>query len=116
MVISEDPVQQSEQHPEAWVFVLPDAVPDRWRDRVQPVSLVRLRAGEIAEWLSPVPRAESEDERFERLVAEGRSRDDIARELGITERSVSRRLAKLRSTYGIETNRELVALLSRRVT
>lgn len=102
--------------PEGWVFVHPDAVPDRWRGRAVPMAAVPLVPGELAGLLGDgaVPELEPHDERILRLVARGLSARAMARELGVTPRSIQYRLARLRERFEVGSTAELVAEAARR--
>jgi DNA-binding CsgD family transcriptional regulator len=103
---------------EGWLFIADEAVPDKWRDRVVPMSLVPLLPGEMAEFVGDqagdgfIP--DERDVALYKLVARGLSANDIARELGIASRSVHRRLARLRERLGVETTSQLAAEFARR--
>ena len=98
------------------VAVDPGQVPEPWRGRAELVALIRLDDGEalrLFESLSP-PTDLPEDEEFLRLVASGHPTRDIARLLGLSRRTVERRIADLRERFEVETTPQLVALLTRR--
>lgn len=99
------------------MFLAQDAVPERWRSRAQQVWFVPLLPEEAAQLLSGeavVPKLEPEDEEIARLTAEGFSVDAITKRLHLSKRSVHRRLIRLRELFGVESNRELAAVLARR--
>jgi DNA-binding NarL/FixJ family response regulator len=99
-----------------WLFLPPEAVPPRWRDRAVDVRLVPLLPDEADRLLTDEPLltdVDPEDERLLMLVARGLSAPSIARELGSAVRTVERRLSRLRERFGVETTAELVALLAR---
>lgn len=101
---------------EGWFFLRPDAVPHQWRNRAVPVLLVPLLPGEAGQLLGggeSLPEIDPEQQRLVGLVARGLSTAAIAHELGITRRSVERRLASLRERLGVRSTAELAALLSR---
>ena len=114
---------ESTQAPEAaprsgrrvWVLVSDEDVPDRWRDRAVPLSLIPLLPEEAdgilrTGWTDAL--ASPEDEAVARLAARGASANEIARELHMTPRSVYRRLARLRERLGARSSAELVARLA----
>jgi DNA-binding NarL/FixJ family response regulator len=122
-VMAEDGQQAEEQEdlnsqgPEGWLFLRPSAVPDRWRSRAIPMSLVPLLPEEAAALTAngtaaTSPQAGSEE--FLKLVARGLSARVIARQLGISTRSVHRRTARLRDSLGVGSTPELASELSRR--
>lgn len=99
-----------------WLFLPPDAVPRRWRDRAVDVSLVPLLPDEADRLLAGerlLPSVDHEDERLLMLVARGLSAPSIATELGTAVRTVERRLSRLRESFGVKTTGELAALLAR---
>jgi DNA-binding CsgD family transcriptional regulator len=103
--------------PGAWLFVAPNAVPQRWSHRAIPMSLIPLDRDELAEMLiegSASPVLDDTDLEIVRLVARGITARRTARMIGISERSVHRRLAALRARYEAQSNAELVAELGRR--
>lgn len=100
-----------------WLFVAPEAVPARWRERARPASLVALLPDEVDQILAggpAVPQLSGEARRLVRLVAAGRPVGTIARELDVSQRTVERRLADLRDRLGVDTTDELIALLAER--
>lgn len=91
-------------------------VPEQWRMRAIPVSLVTLLPDEAAQLLAgePVtPALEGDELAFARLVAKGETAAGIGRALGITTRTVYRRLARLRDRFGVATTPELLNRLGR---
>lgn len=103
--------------PGGWLFLEPGSVPDRWAERAIPVMLVPLTTEESAQMLNGQPvdaGALAPDADLMRLVARGLSAEVIARRLGLAARSVYRRLARLRETFGVATTAELAAELARR--
>lgn len=107
-----------DSEPAAWLFLSPDAVPERWRDRTRPAVYVPLLPDEARQLLSaeaPVtPSLSPRDERVARLAAAGRTSASIARELGVSRRTVDRRLAVLRDRLGVTSSVELAVRLSAR--
>jgi len=98
-------------------MVDPSSVPRRWADRSVLVALVPLLPKEARSLFhgEPVsPELSVEDEAVLRRAARGTAPSEIASELGISPRSVYRRLAKLRRRFGAPTTSELVAALARR--
>lgn len=100
---------------EGWFFVDPSRVPDRWRERAVPVCLVPLLPEEAASILEgSLPELSEDEEQLARLVAAGASVTEMAGHLYVSNRSVQRRLARLRRRLGVETTAQLAALLARR--
>ena len=100
-----------------WLFLHPSAVPDEWSDRIRPVVLVPLDENELVSLLrsgSVEKTHTAQDEELLHLIARGLSVRAISRRLGQSERTVHRRLARLRDRYGVASTPELVAELSRR--
>ena len=100
-----------------FLFLDPDSLPEQWSDRAIPIVMVPLTAEESAQVLSdePVkPDTVAMDTDLMRLVARGLSAEVIARRLGLAPRSVYRRLARLRDTFGAGTTAELATELARR--
>lgn len=100
----------------SWLFVSPNALPDRWRDRAVPLFLVPLLPGESTDLLEGqnLDRLSLDDEIALRLLATGADAQRIAKELHVTVRTVYRKLARLRGTFGVETTTELAAALAAR--
>lgn len=105
------------QGPEGWLFLRPSSVPERWRSRAIPMSLVPLLPDEAAALTADSAAGNSQStggEEFLKLVARGLSARVIARQLGISTRSVHRRTARLRDSMGVGSTPELASELSRR--
>lgn len=100
----------------AWMIVEPADVPHRWEERAVPVLVVPLLPEEATTILrrGQTPDVDPAEERLARLVAQGRTVDAIARALGITSRSVHRRLVGLRQRLRVGSTAELAAELARR--
>ena len=101
----------------AWVVLDPATVPEALRSRARTVALVTLLPSELAVLLGP--RAwdsiiAPEDAELLGLVAAGHPGSYIARRLGISDRSVFRRLARWRERFGVSSTAELAAELSKR--
>lgn len=75
-----------------------------------PEEAAALTAGDDAQQAPQQPGGEE----FLKLVARGLSARVIARQLGISPRSVHRRTARLRDSLGVGSTAELAAELSRR--
>lgn len=98
-----------------FVLMPPDQVPERWSSRARSLSLVPLDPQEAAQVLSrgsANPVMSPEEESVAKLVARGHSARSIAEALHMTERSVYRRLARLRKRAGVKTTSELAARLA----
>jgi len=103
----------------AWLFVSDAVLPERWRDRAVRMSLVPLLPAELSSLLPETDpggeRGLSEaDARLAQLVARGRPRREIARTLGISVRTLDRRLMVLRQLLGADSLAGLTAELGRR--
>ena len=107
----------NESNSGGFLFLDPSSVPQQWADRAIPIVMVPLTAEESAQVLSdePVkPDTVAADTDLMRLVARGLSAEVIARRLGLAPRSVYRRLARLRDSFGAETTAALATELARR--
>ena len=107
---------ESQHTPAVWVLVDGANVPEGWQDRARPMWLVPLLAEEAAGLLrerSTEP-LNQEDPEFLRQVARGAPAPVMARRLGLSTRSVHRRLARLRTELGLDSTAELSAELARR--
>lgn len=101
----------------ALLFLSPDDVPPRWRSRAVEVLMVPLLPEEASDVLNrgaDQPHLGRDDEELAKLLATGLSATAIASQLGITRRSVQRRVARLRDQVGVRTTGELVSFLARR--
>ena len=97
------------------LFIDPSLVPKEWQERATLSALIRLRPDEVAAIVGKAELSQEPDEaEFLALVASGLSAESIARRVHSAPRSVYRRLARLRSHFGVQTTAELVAELSRR--
>jgi DNA-binding CsgD family transcriptional regulator len=101
--------------PIVWLLLAPDACPDAWLRRAVPVMRVPLRPDEAAAVLDERPRPPSlaSDEELARLLSRGLSTLQISLALGISPRTVFRRVARLRRDFGASSTKELVSLLAR---
>ena len=100
-----------------WLILDPDVVPPEWQERARVMAWVPLLPDEAEQILqkgSTAPQLAASDPDFLRLVARGEAPGSIGRRLGISTRSVHRRLARLRDQLGSRSSAELAAELSRR--
>lgn len=100
-----------------WVILGPQSVPERWRSRAIQMMLVPMLPAEAAQLLSNAPVEDgiaSAQVPFVRLLARGLSTAQIARELGISHRTVQRHVARLRDQFGVATIQQLATELARR--
>lgn len=109
-VIESDP--PSEDPNVTWVLVDHDAVPARWADRARNVAVIPLLADESADLLNgePVSRMDDTDERLLRLIGRGLSSKAIAARLRISERTVDRRVARLKNELGARSRFDLARI------
>jgi DNA-binding NarL/FixJ family response regulator len=104
------------QETETWLLVDSDEVPEAWMHRSKRVTVVRLSPDEARRLLSgdhARPIVAPEDEELARLIASGASVSDIAGQLHLTTRSIYRRIARFRESFGVATVGELASKLSR---
>ena len=100
-----------------WVILSPDAVPERWRSRAIPMVLVPLVPAEATQLLSDatvehhIPAVHIP---LVRLVARGLSAVEIAREIGVSPRTVQRHVARLSQDFGVATIQQLATELAKR--
>jgi hypothetical protein len=114
--VSDEPARLLQQA-DGWLFLRSEAVPERWRHRAVSVNLIALLPHELTELLdggSVQPAIDAATEGVARLAARGLTVAAMARELGISTRSVDRHLARLRDLFGSGSTTELTAELARR--
>ncbi len=100
-----------------WLLLDGDHVPTRWSSRARSVSLIPLLPDEVRGVLEDgraTSGLEEDDVALARLVARGLSIRAIVRELGVSQRSVERRLSRLRKQMGAASKGELSARLAER--
>lgn len=103
---------------EVWLmFVDSDSVPESWRERVRPISGVRLLDEEVqligvgAEWGTQL---DPQDLQLAVLVARGTPVGVMAKRLEMSIRTVQRRLSGLRKQFGVTSTVELAGRLAER--
>ena len=99
-----------------WILMPEHKVPKRWAGRARRMSLVPLVPDEAEALLqkgTAIPSLSLEDEQIARLAAQGLSAEEIAQHLHMAERSVYRKLARLRRLVGAASGPELAARLAR---
>lgn len=96
----------------AWVIVDRDAVPMLWADRAQDVALIPLLPEESTDLLNgnPVSKMGRMDEQLLRLIGEGLSSRAMATKLRISERTVDRRVARLKDRLGVSSRIDLARI------
>lgn len=102
--------------PGGWVLVRWEEIPEGWADQAVPMALLPLAPGEFYSVLerSPFePELNREDRALAGLLARGLSLGTIAQELDLDQRTVERRVARLRSRFGVGTKSELVVVLAK---
>ena len=100
-----------------WVILSPKSVPEQWRSRGIPMVLVPMLPAEAAQLLSNAPVEHgiaSAQVPLVRLLARGLTTAQIARELGISPRTVQRHVARLSDQFGATTIQQLATELARR--
>lgn len=101
---------------QCWVLIDRDAVPAELDDRVTSLALLSLLPQEVERLLEcTVLSVEFSDEEraLARALIIGSPLPVVARELGISPRSVHRRIARLRERMGAPSTESLVATLVR---
>lgn len=96
----------------AWVIVDRVSVPERWADRALDVAMIPLLADEFADLLNgdPVSKMDGTDEELLRLIGAGLSSGAIAQRLRISERTVDRRIARLKDRFGAASRFDLAKI------
>ena len=97
------------------LLLISDRIPAAWQSRALRVWFVPLGSAEafrLLERETPSASIDPEDEPLARLVARGLPAKAIAHELGLTTRSLYRRLARLRLHLEAGSIPELVATLA----
>ena len=101
---------------ETWLLIESDDVPEQWSRRSMRITVIRLAPDEAKRVLSndhAGPMIGPDHEELAHLVASGLSVSEMSQQLHLTPRSVYRRLARLRSVFGVATLNELATKLSR---
>jgi DNA-binding NarL/FixJ family response regulator len=101
---------------ETWLLIESDEVPEQWSHRSMKITVIRLAPDEARKVLSndhAGPIIGPDHEELAHLVASGLSVSQMSQQLHLTTRSVYRRLARLRSVFGVATLSELATKLSR---
>lgn len=99
----------------AWAFFGRDEVPERWRRRAVEVMLVPLLPDDLEESAHiDLSNESSSDMEMLHLIAEGSTRQEIARELNMPLRSVDRQIARLCERFRVENSSHLISYLARR--
>jgi DNA-binding NarL/FixJ family response regulator len=98
-----------------WLFLPQNAVPERWRERGVAVVMVPLLPSEARSLLTEGATAQElpGDAELLGLVAAGCTRAAIARKLGVSLRTVQRRLADVQRRTGTASLPELAVLLAK---
>ena len=98
-----------------FIFMLGE-VPERWRSRARAAHLIPLLPYEVTAMLAAgeAGSVEQGEDDLLRLAARGAAPSTVARSLGLSVRTVHRRLALLRDQFGVDSTAELAAELSRR--
>lgn len=111
-----DAGERGEPQEAAGWLVLTGGVPERWRERAVSLHLIPLLPREtdrIVEGTTALPGVTLDDEPLLRVVAKGRKTSAMARELGMPQRTVERRLERLRRLLDVPSTADLVVLLAR---
>ena len=103
---------------EACLLLREELIPQPWRDRaVTGLAVVPLLPDEASRLLggeATAPGIDPEDEQLAKLLARGHSTDRIATELGVSNRSAERRIARLRRRFQLGSKADLAVHLARR--
>ena len=104
---------------DAWIFIRasPSAIPEPWRGRAVPVSLLPLTPEETTDLFETTtlrPQLSTGDAEIASLLAAGLSPTAIASRTGKSPRTIHRRLARLRELLQTSSTAELAVLLARR--
>lgn len=105
----------TQESPAGWLFVRADQVPDIWRDRAQQAAFVALLPEEIGHILNAqpgLPALGPRDQRIAGMFAAGQTTASIAREIGLSTRTVERHLAGLCDRLAVSSTRALALLLA----
>jgi hypothetical protein len=101
----------------AWLLMHPSRIPASAHARVIPMVMVRLPAGDAAALLEEPEQPDAPpvdaNTKLLILVARGIPKSRMATELGISPRTLDRRLRVLRERHGARTLPELTSILAR---
>lgn len=99
----------------AWLLVRGRAVPKRWRRRAETVHLLPLLPREVDGFLGGESRRDldQQEEALLSLLAQGLKVDAIAERFAISQRSVDRRLSRLRARLNADSKADLARLAAR---
>lgn len=101
--------------PRTWLFIQGAEVPAAWQSRAVTGAFVPLLPEEAALLMgggTPQPALSGDELALARLAARGMSNAAMARELGIAERTVYRRLNQLRERFGFASKGDLISFLA----
>ena len=117
--MSDDHGRSVDQSPAGWVFLQSSVaeLPDRWRQRAVAVWLLPLSPDEMDTLLEEnrlLPTLAPRDAEIATLLVAGLPPSVIARRVGLSSRTVHRRLAALRERFGTGSTMELALLLAKR--
>lgn len=96
-----------------WVLIEADAIPPTWAKRARKIALVPLLRGELESLSIQADPLDDRDRQVAELLVQGRPISGVANQLGITSRTVERRLTGLRRRYGVDSTAQLIAELAR---
>jgi len=117
-VVREDTsaTSRSESTLGAWLLLDPSVVPPRWQSRIQLVALVPLLAEEAERFVGTghvTAALEGSDEALAHGLVNGKTTKEMARTLGVSTRSVQRRVAEMTRRFGVRNRAQLVRALTR---
>lgn len=113
---SSEPSEGPGPIPPGWLIVTA-TVPAMWQERARTVALIPLLPEELKSLMDgrhTQPTIDPEQLPIVTAIAQGMSAREIAREMGITPRTVYRHVARLRESFNVETLAQLAAELARR--
>jgi DNA-binding NarL/FixJ family response regulator len=99
----------------AWIVLAGPDAPPQWQDRAVPAVLIPLLPSEFAQFKAGrrvEPRLSSTDERIASLLAAGASQSRIAQVVGLSLRTVQRRVGFLKRSFGVQTAQQLAHRLA----
>ena len=93
----------------AWLLLPQSEAPEQWRERAVLAVLIPLTQEELQAVTGPraAVAPASDDDALVRLLISGATHTEMAAELGVSVRTVQRRIARLRRKMNARTTRQL---------